>query len=268
MKKMKQILKRAALKTFNYITIQKYLEHFYPRLLKIMNYGGGGDFKTSGELKIIKHISQQISPSNRIIIFDAGANIGDFSLALNDELKNRNIRIYSFEPAKTTYTKMVKRVEGINSIIPLNLGLSDKVSKQHLYSDANTSGLASVYNRRLDHFNINLDNSEEISLTTIDKFCEDNEIESIDFIKIDVEGHELKVLLGAVGMINRGKIRYIQFEFGGCNIDSRTFFQDFYYFLSGRYNLYRIIRNGMIPVLKYSEAHEVFLTVNYFAELK
>ena len=53
--------------------------------------------------------------------------------------------------------------------------------------------------------------------------------QEIDIMKLDVEGHELDVLEGSRKTIN--SIKLIQFEFGGCNIDSKTFFQDFYYFL-------------------------------------
>ena len=50
----------------------------------------------------------------------------------------------------------------------------------------------------------------------------------IDFFKIDVEGHEMDVLKGIGDKISN--IKLIQFEFGGCNIDTRCFFQDFWYF--------------------------------------
>ena len=49
----------------------------------------------------------------------------------------------------------------------------------------------------------------------------------IDLLKLDVEGNELLALKGLSDSIEYIKI--IQFEFGGSNIDSRTYFQDFYY---------------------------------------
>ena len=38
---------------------------------------------------------------------------------------------------------------------------------------------------------------ELIQLKTLDEYCKDNAIEQIDFMKMDVEGNELKVLQGA-----------------------------------------------------------------------
>jgi hypothetical protein len=96
----------------------------------------------------------------------------------------------------------------------------------------------------------------------------DHSIDVIHFIKIDVEGHEIKVLEGAKKMISSNSIYYIQFEFGGTNIDAKSYFRDFFYFLSDKYNIYRIVPDGFFQVKHYSENREIFLYSNYFAELK
>lgn len=66
-------------------------------------------------------------------------------------------------------------------------------------------------------------------------------------------------------MICNNKIEVIQFEFGGCNIDSRTYFQDFYYLLKDNYKIYRILKNGLIEIKSYKEIYEIFITINYLA---
>jgi hypothetical protein len=48
-------------------------------------------------------------------------------------------------------------------------------------------------------------------------------------VKMDIEGHELTALKGFGAALDVARV--LQFEFGGCNIDSRTYFQDFWYFL-------------------------------------
>ncbi|GHV56141.1 hypothetical protein AGMMS49579_20380 [Spirochaetia bacterium] len=76
----------------------------------------------------------------------------------------------------------------------------------------------------------------------------------------------MKVLEGAKHMIQSGNIDFIQFEFGGCNIDSRTYFQDFFYALKDRYRIYRIIRDGLFEIKAYREMYECFMNSNFFAE--
>ena len=60
--------------------------------------------------------------------------------------------------------------------------------------------------------------------------------------------------------------RLIQFEFGGCNIDTKTYFQDFwYYFLDKNFLIYRITPRGPKLLNFYNEIDEFFLTTNYVA---
>ena len=66
-------------------------------------------------------------------------------------------------------------------------------------------------------------------------------------------------------MVDAAAIDYIQFEFGGCNIDSRTYFQDFFYALDPKYQLHRMVRNGLVPIKRYRETQEIFMTTNFLA---
>ena len=149
-----------------------------------------------------------------------------------------------------------------------NFGFGNTNTFLTLYYNQDESGLASVYERRLDHFNIKMDLKEEIEIKTIDSFCKENNIAQINFLKLDVEGHELSVLNGAIKMLTNHKIDFIQFEFGGCNIDSRTYFQDFYYLLNKDFYIYRIVKDGLFKVDNYKEIYEAFTTTNYLAERK
>jgi len=106
---------------------------------------------------------------------------------------------------------------------------------------------------------------EQVQVRTIDRFCETEKIQRIDFLKIDVEGHELSVLRGAERMLTSGAISMIQFEFGPANIYSRTYFYDFWSLLSGAYDIYRIVPKGLAPINYYGEHNEIFLTTNYLA---
>lgn len=231
-----------------------------------MNYGGGGDLHSSGEANALSMLTHRF-PQKKVIIFDVGANIGEYSTILSEVFKGR-AQIYAFEPAKETFSQLKANVSTDSAITPVPFGLGEKKAKLPLYTAKNKSGYASVFNRRLDHYGVEFTATESISIHTLDQFCEDKGIKTIHFLKLDVEGYEISVLKGAEKMLGRKAIKAIQFEFGGCNIDSRTFFQDFYYLLTPHYVIYRIVQNGIVPIQDYSELREIFVNTNYLALLK
>jgi hypothetical protein len=110
--------------------------------------------------------------------------------------------------------------------------------------------------------------SERIEVQTIDSFCEKQQIDRIDFLKMDVEGHEMAVLRGAKSMLDANRISMIQFEFGPPNISSQTYFYDFWSLLSEKFDIYRIVPRGIARIGYYGEHREIFLNINYLAILR
>ncbi len=69
-------------------------------------------------------------------------------------------------------------------------------------------------------------------------------------------------------MLKRREIEIIQLEFGGCNVDSRTYFHDFWTMLNENYNFFCVLKDGLQPIQQYSLLDEIFITVNFVAVLK
>ena len=229
------------------------------------------NFKKNGEKWVLLFLKQKIKINcENKIFFDVGANVGHYTQLLSEIFDDKTTNIYSFEPSAITYSELAKRFIMYNNVRIYKVGFSDISEEISFFSnDPNTtSSLASVYNRQLEHIGISMQRSEKIKVVTIDNFCKENNITNIDFLKIDVEGHELKVLQGAASMIKEKRINAIQFEFGACAIDSRTYFKDFYRMLSSNYSLFRIVKNGIYPIEKYQETLEIFGHTNFLALLK
>ena len=264
---MKKIIINSLIKILKIIKGQDTWESLYKLALKQMNYGNGGDFDKSGELNVIKYINEKLFNETKIIIFDVGGNNGDYATELASFFSTKAI-IHSFEPSSSAFHALVEKTKNINNLISNNFGLSDFEENLLLYTNIEGSVWASVYQRDLERYGISLDKSELIKLTTIDNYCEENKIDRINFLKLDIEGHELKALNGAKQMINNKKIDFIQFEFSSANIDSRTYFHDFYLLLKNNYQLYRITQNNLFDLKEYQETYEVFTTTNYLAVKK
>lgn len=235
-----------------------------------MNYGGGGLIETSGETWVLREVV-----ANRCreaaVIFDVGANVGDYSLTLKRFLPAATI--YAFEPAVSVFQQLTANIAAAGAeeqVKPCNFGFSDSERTVEFYSytvDGNEASVLASIDERLPTqvLDVRTERSEQIQVRTIDHFCEAEGIDRIDFLKIDVEGHELSVLRGAERMLASGAIAIIQFEFGPANIYSRTYFYNFWSLLSGSFDIFRIIPKGLAPINYYGEHHEIFLTTNYLA---
>ena len=110
-----------------------------------------------------------------------------------------------------------------------------------------------------------------VATVTIDSVVEEEGIDTIDLLKMDIEGHELEALRGATSTLERGGIAALTFEFGSGNVNSRTFFRDFWELLTGHgYRIARMVPGGgTLAVERYTEDLEYFRgATNYVATLR
>ena len=221
--------------------------------------------KGYGGSSIVKEVELCIKfmHTKPLIFIDVGAEKGNYT---KEVLKYfPNIKVFIFEPSKIHHTKLNTNFGKLPNVHISDLALSNNTGKQKLYFDEEGSAFSSLFKRRLDHFNIYMNYSEEIETIRFDEFWKQQNIKGIiDYVKLDVEGYELNVLAGMGDLLKI--IGLIQFEFGGTNIDSRTYFQDFWYlFKDYNFSIYRITPTLLLPINKYSESHEFFKTTNYIA---
>jgi FkbM family methyltransferase len=196
-----------------------------------------------------------------LIVFDVGANVGNYTSEILKQYPN--CKIFAFEPSIAASNKFMENNRAEENVHLESIGISNKVTESVLYSDFPGSPISSLTKRNLKHFGNELKYEEKIKMDTIDNYCEINKIIP-NLLKIDVEGHELDVLKGSLNVLE--KISIVQFEFGGCNIDTRTFFQDFWYFFKQHdFRIYRVTKNKPLLISRYTESDEYFSTTNYIA---
>lgn len=264
-----KVLKNIAIQLTGNALAQKLLKKNLDVSSYLMGIGAGTNVNESGELVLVKQILH--SQKDKAVIFDIGANIGLFSNLIISELTGKlNYELHCFEPSKTTFNKLEKNIKPGENIFLNNFAFGREKKNASLFYDFAGSGLASLTKRKLDHFNINFGYSENITVDTLDNYCEYKNIGSIDLLKIDVEGHEPDVLLGGSEMFSDKKIKLVSFEFGGSNIDTKTYYRDFYYFFEElKMKIYRITPSSfLVPMNGYEEVYEQFRTTNFIASLE
>ncbi len=247
---------------------RKLLHSLFVRLHKIslwgMNYGAASFYGENGEISAFKRLLKN-TKKQEWIIFDVGANEGTYTLNILKVIKDRNYHLHAFEPSPNTFKKLSEAIPASDKVHLWNFGLSDQPGELVLHADEKNSTLSSVYKRDLTHIGKPFNHQETIAVDTLDNFCRQHNIAQIDFLKLDVEGHEISVLKGAHDLLENNSIHMIQFEFGGGNIDSKTYFKDFYWLLNKKYRLYRILRDGLFEITAYNERLEIFQSSNFLA---
>lgn len=220
---------------------------------------GYGEATIAQEVGVICHL---LGAPPRLAV-DIGGNVGDYTATLKAAAKD--VEIHTFEPSATNLDILRKRFAGDDSIIIAPFAVADTGGPAVLFADRAGSGLGSLSRRRLDHFAIKFDVSEPVTTIRFEDYW--NDVlgrRPIDIAKLDIEGHELAALRGFGEAVQ--SIKAIQFEFGGGNIDTRTYFQDFWYFFQEeKFDLFRIAPIGVDVIATYSEADEYFSTTNYIA---
>jgi FkbM family methyltransferase len=197
--------------------------------------------------------------SNHFILFDIGANIGNYSLLVAGLFPGSTI--YSFEPSKATFDLLEEKTKSNLQINCVQTAFGEETKQADFYSDQIGSGQASLYNRDLNAFGIKFNQSELVNVQRLDDWVIDNNI-TPDYIKIDVEGSELAVLKGGINTLRN--IKAVQFEFGGTAIDAKTYFKDYWnFFAQLNFNLYRYTPIGLLKIDTYSESEEIFEYMNY-----
>lgn len=262
------ILKKFLIKASGNRFMQRVLDRNVRASQDLMGIGSGDGVSGSGEHAIFQALRQRRTPP--YCLFDIGANKGQFLQLILDNLAVDDYSIHCFEPGKETFRILTASARKDKRITLNNVGIGKQKGEAILHFDSPGSGLASLTKRRLDHFGIDFSDSEKVEINTIDDYCAEKAIPRIDLLKLDIEGHELDAFSGARRMFEARAIDMVTFEFGGCNIDTRTFFQDFWYFFSEmNMELFRITPSGYLHRLEaYKEIHEQFTTTNFLAMAK
>jgi FkbM family methyltransferase len=226
-----------------------YLARAYVKIYENNN----NDHKTNGEERVLNCLGKMGVKT----IFDVGSNVGDWSLLAQKH--NSNAQIHAFEPIPITYQKLKENTSNFTNITSNNLGLSNSGGKVKFSYNPERSIFSSM---------INVDETKqwfECDLETGDNYCLKNEIETIDFLKIDVEGAELLVFQGFEKMFNEGRIKMIQFEYGAIGIKTKFLLYDFYEFLKPRGFIIGKIYPNEIGFREYHREMEDFIGLNYLA---
>lgn len=193
------------------------------------------------------------------IVFDAGANAGDWTLLARRHCPSA--QIHAFEISPPTFQILSGRLAGEPGVVANNVGLADRdgtVRIRH-YDGLEALTTSADYPHPFPYREL------DAAVTTGSSYAENKGIAHIDLLKIDVEGMEFPVLRGFEPLFQRRAIDAVQFEYGRVSIVNRFLLRDFHAFFRERgFHVGKIFPN-YVDFREYDMADEDFLGPNYLA---
>ncbi|ALR29473.1 methyltransferase FkbM [Chryseobacterium sp. IHB B 17019] len=137
----------------------------------------------------------------KAVILDIGANVGTFLYQLENTLDHEHI--FAFEPNKNLYRRL-KRLFPRMRIFPLALS-DENTTAEFKVPVINGKKIASRGTLNVDYKEKGEEKSytEKVKVIKLDDWAAIEHFKRLDFIKIDVEGNEMKTLLGAKKIIRQ-----------------------------------------------------------------
>jgi FkbM family methyltransferase len=163
-----------------------------------------------------------------LTILDVGANVGAWSRRLLEVCEAGNIQnvvVYAFEPSLITFRELTEGLSDrfADRFVAVPMAVSNISGSATLYSVHDLAGSNSLHGFAGTTEGLQ---PEAVELCTVDGFCHSASIDRVNLLKVDAEGHDMLVLLGASEMLRAGAIDIVQFEYNFRWIGARTYLKD------------------------------------------
>ncbi len=129
-----------------------------------------------------------------MVVADVGANFGYYALQLS-RLVGSEGRVHAFEPSVRFRERLQRHLaeNGCDNVTVSDVALSDEAGEQELFVRGSTASF-----QRVDSAE-----SESVLRTTLDRYVDEAGVSRLDFVKVDIDGHEPRFLAGAVRTLRR-----------------------------------------------------------------
>ena len=195
-------------------------------------------------------------------VFDIGANEGKWSQTV---LKKFDVHIHAFEAADEAF-KIAK--EALPDHVTLNKNaVSDTNDDLSFFVYRDDARLSSLHRRHSVEDTLLSGGFEKLTVPgiTLDNYW-GGRSEQIRFVKVDVEGAEYSVLRGANELLRRGRIDFLQFEYGGTFEDAGTTLRSVWALLKRfGYSVFRVENGKFIELKSFKDRDEDYKYSNFLA---
>ena len=150
------------------------------------------------------------------VYYDIGANVGAYSLIAG--MQNPNTRVFCFEPSASTFASLVSNIRrnGVTeNVFAFPIAFDEATKVTQLYQSSTSPGAAEhAIGEAIDYKGKEfVPNAVQASLVyTLDEFIDCFELPVPTHLKIDVDGIELRILRGAINLLQNKRLRKVMLE--------------------------------------------------------
>ena len=151
---------------------------------------------------------RRLAVAPRPIIFDVGANTGQYTLRFHRCFKDA--QIHAFEPSRA-FTELSQKTRRIKNVHLNHFGLGAHDRRTATFNEHESTEMSSFLTLGRDAWG-NTQSVRQVQLRTLDSYCAEVGVEEIEILKCDTQGYDLEVLKGASEILGAGRVQMIYTE--------------------------------------------------------
>jgi len=147
------------------------------------------------------------------VVFDVGANVGTYTKTLSKYLNFKDVHFFLFEPNKNIVKTLdnLKIKNSHNKTVVNKAVNNNPAEKDVTFFERNISAYSSLSENNLTE-NHKIIDSYQVNTTSLDLFIDQNNLSSIDLVKIDTEGLDFDVLKSLEKSFKQRKVKILKIE--------------------------------------------------------
>jgi FkbM family methyltransferase len=190
---------------------------------KQRSYVGGSNSSLNGEIFFWNWLQKNTSLH---IIFDVG--IANSSYIVDNSVHIDNRQFYCVEADSYYIDDLKKRYNNRPDVTVLNYALGNNEGE---IVPLRRNSASIFYRKQLSNRSNEI--HSHVMIRKLDLICDELKVDSISFLKLDVEGYEFEILKGGLKIIE--SCPFIQFEYGGTSLDAGISIANLFSIMNGRF---------------------------------
>ncbi len=217
---------------------------------------------SNGEVRVLEHFLSRDG-----VVFDVGGFHGDWTACAAQV--SPSVTYHIFEADSVNYESLLKNdsPHWPKSFIPNNVACFDSNGALSFFRYPDSPSWNTACRRVSVEKSLNIPTPTfvEVPCVKLDSYCTNHKIPRIDYLKIDAEGAEFKILQGAKRMLSECRIDMLQFEYGGTFQDAGTTLREVFHYLQDfGYDLYKMFDEGLVYYPRFEVGLEDYCKCVFF----